>query len=453
MNPINTMSSTRSTGPFGLPADLWLRYLLFAAIALRILLFFPLSPINNDDHYSVIGHIIRFHELPTSELRRQSYHPPLYYVMAVPFAMIAGVRGVEFLGLLLSVFNLWLLAFMISRTELLETITARRHAMALVALLPQFVLFGLFVSNDTLSYAIGTLFLLVAFVYLESPTLRMSGALGGMLGLGLLTKGTFLAFVPIAPAVVLLSGVRKRLSPTRVFGQVALCLVVATAIGSYKFIENYRHLGRAIVHNQEIPAFANYNQKGTLTGLRSWTNFDLPLLVNDPFDREVVLHSVPMMLYATTWYAYIGEANFRKNRQPRFRPLARLLVLAGIIPTLLGFVGFGRAVGSWKAFARLRELSEADYLTLGKRATAVLLYCSTVAIVIAAGIRYDVWSCFQGRLIFPAIFGMVLMIAAGYEGVTAAWPRTRQWLNAAFIGAYGTFGLYYALEVAGVLRG
>ena len=91
--------------------------------------------------------------------------------------------------------------------------------------------------------------------YIERPTTRWLVALGVALGVGLLTKGTFLAFVPgdrrrIALAVAW----RRRVGTMRALGQTALCVAIAATVGSYKFVENYRRLGRPIVHNLDIPS-------------------------------------------------------------------------------------------------------------------------------------------------------------------------------------------------------
>lgn len=439
-------------GRFGLPADRVLRWTLFAGAALRLLLFKPLYPVNNDDHFGVITYFLEHGVLPAADLATQGYHPPLYYLLAAPLAAVAGVRGAELLSLALSLLNLWLLARLVATTELIASDTTRRHVLAFAALLPQFVVFGLFVSNDALSYPVGTLFILVAFAYIERPTTRMLLALGAMTGVGLLTKGTFLAFVPVTAALVLAVAWRRRVPVARAVGLAALCLVVATVVGSYKFVENQIRFGRPVVHMLDFPATSMPRQKGTIQGVRSFVSFDLPKLVANPFDRAIARHSVPTLLYATTWYPYIRESNFRLQRRSGFGLLAPLLCLVGIVPTALGLIGLGRVVGGLRELALVPSLPEERYVALGRRVTAVALFLATLGIVVTAGVRYDVVSCFQGRLVFPALFAGLLLMAGGFDGVVAWRAGSRRWLNAALLTAYVAWGWYYVVALASTLQ-
>src|SRR4051794_30775809 len=106
--------------PLGLPADAVLRRLLYAGVLLRLVLFEPFYPINRDDHLGVIRFILAHHALPTSDVLQQSYHPPLYYLLAAPFVALGDVRGGEVLSFVLSVLNLILLARVLSTTELVR---------------------------------------------------------------------------------------------------------------------------------------------------------------------------------------------------------------------------------------------------------------------------------------------------------------------------------------------
>ena len=68
-----------------LPRDRGMRGLFYAGVLLRLALFAPLYPTNNDDHFGVIQYILREHALPPSDVLSQAYHPPLYYLLAAPF--------------------------------------------------------------------------------------------------------------------------------------------------------------------------------------------------------------------------------------------------------------------------------------------------------------------------------------------------------------------------------
>jgi len=436
---------------FGLPTDAVLRWTLFAGVALRFLIFEPLYPVNNDDHLGVITYFLQHHVFPAADVAVQGYHPPLYYLLAAPFVAIAGVRGAELLSLGLSVANLWLLARLVATTPLIASTTARRHALALAALLPQLVVFGLFISNDSLSYLVGTAFVLVAFSYIERPTTGWLIALGAMLGVGLLTKGTFLAFVPVTAGILVADAWRRHASVTRALGQAALCIAVASTVGCYKFVENYQRFGRPVVHNLDFAANAKPKERGTIIGLQSFTDFDVPRLVAVPFERRRTLHSIPLMMYATTWYPYLRDSNFRLLSRGVGGWLARLMCLAGVLPTVLGLIGLGRVLGGLGAMSRLRSLPEAEYVAFGQRVTATALLLATLGIVVWAGVKYDVFTCFQGRLLFPVLFPGLLLLAGGFDGVVAWRERTRRWMNGALVTSYAIFSAYFTFEVAAVL--
>jgi hypothetical protein len=159
------------------------------------------------------------------------------------------------------------------------------------------------------------------------------------------------------------------------------------------------------------------------------------------------------MLYATTWYAYLRESNFRVSRRTGLGLLLRLMCLVGFVPTALGVIGLGRVLGGLREIGRVPELPEREYVALGRRVTAVGLFFATLGIVIVAGVRYDVWSCFQGRLLFPVLFAGLLLMAGGLDGVMTWRPASRRWLNAAFVVAYVAWGCYYVAAVASVVRG
>ena len=78
---------------------------------------------------------------------------------------------------------------------------------------------------------------------------------------------------------------------------------------------------------------------------------------------------------------------------------------------------------------------------------------ATAGIVIWAGVRYDNFTCFQGRLIFPAFLSGLLLLAEGFDGVVGRWTGARRWLNPMLAASYVVFGVYFAVEVASVLAG
>ena len=128
-----------------------LRVVLAAGIVLRVIVFFSASPFNPDNHWQVIQYIVEHHRLPTSELLGQSYHPPLYYALMAPLAAAGGVRLVHLASLLISCATLWLIYRLTRRAELFHSRPIALLCLSFAAFLPELVMFGHFISNDTLT--------------------------------------------------------------------------------------------------------------------------------------------------------------------------------------------------------------------------------------------------------------------------------------------------------------
>ena len=84
------------------------RMLLALGIALRIVVFWFLDPLNNDaGHLDVIKYIVEHRALPAATASFESYQPPLYYLLAAPFYAASGnVKWVQVLSLAFSILTL-----------------------------------------------------------------------------------------------------------------------------------------------------------------------------------------------------------------------------------------------------------------------------------------------------------------------------------------------------------
>ncbi|MCH7677947.1 hypothetical protein IID10_01115, partial [candidate division KSB1 bacterium] len=138
------------------------RIILIAGILLRILVHVFLQPNNNDPHFEVIEFISKQGALPSSDQLLMAFHPPLYYLLAAPFAMVGTAKFVQLLSLFLSLCNFYLLYGLITKTSLLKAHGVKCHVLLLTAILPQFVIFSSFISNDSLSFLLGTLIFIQA---------------------------------------------------------------------------------------------------------------------------------------------------------------------------------------------------------------------------------------------------------------------------------------------------
>lgn len=141
-------------------------------------------------------------------------HPPLYYLLAWPLYRLAS-RDVEARLYVLRKFSVPIFLLVIWLTYLM-TVTlfpGERFvsivAPALVAFQPQLSFEGAIVDNDILAMMVGAAILyLLAIMMRGGATRERSVLLGVVLGVGLLTKATLTAFVPIAVGVVIWCAVR-----------------------------------------------------------------------------------------------------------------------------------------------------------------------------------------------------------------------------------------------------
>lgn len=409
------------------------RRILLGGIVLRVVVFLFLGPTAADDHYQVIDFILRSHRLPVTGVFAQSFHPPLYSLLSIPWAALGGPRVVEAFSLLLSTANLWLLFRLIERT--IERPRARIHAMLLAALLPELVLYSILVSNDTLAMLVGTLALLVALRFADAPTIRNGGLAGLVAGIALSTKGTLIAGAGVLFAVVAIGAFRR--FP---FRRAAWCLslfgVLALLLGSYKFVENQIHFGRPLVHNMEFGQPWVRAQQPTITSAYSLVDFDLRKLMRRPYSElreggSANPRSMPLLFYATFWHPYVPVSNFRGTWE-RTDLLAQATYLLAIVPSLL--IVLGLVAGRRSANGRI----------------AIAFLVANVALVIAVGLRFDAWSCFQSRLFFPSFAAVALAYGWGIDDVVARWPVMARWIDVVSAPLHAAFVVFYAIEIVHV---
>jgi hypothetical protein len=412
------------------------RTFLIVAVVLRVVVFTVLGPTGNDDHYEVIASILQQGRFPMAEQYAQAFHPPAYYVLSLPWAMLGGPRFVEVFSLLLSIANTWLLFVLLGKHEWIESDSARLHAMGLTAFLPQLVLFSILVSNDSLSMLVGTLALLAALRFHSEPGLRNAAIAGLIAAFGLLTKGTLIAHAAVLLLVVVVVS-RQRLALRKAAACVAVFLALTLCLGSYKFIENEIRYGRPFVHNMDFGQAWVKSQRPTILGARSLVDVDITKLLREPYAERrqggwTNPQSVPLLLYATLWHPYVPVSNFRGTWEWT-AALAQLTYLLAIPATLL--IGIG-----WIVAARRPRV----WIPLA-------FLAANLAIVMAAGVKYDAWSCFQSRLLFPSFATIALGYAWGIEASRRKWPATTRFVDMSSVALFAAFLTYFGIEITYVI--
>ncbi len=393
-----------------------LKSLLWFGIALRVFLYFSISPFGADAHGEIINFIATQHRLPLTREIFCAMHPPLYYLLAQPFYAfdeLYNQKVTQILSVIFSCTNLYLL-YLLAKQHFTDILT-RNVSFLLAIFLYSYLTFSLYVTNDSLAFLVGTWCFWLLSRYFRNPSARGERLLAVALGIGLLTKGTFLAFVPVIFGAVALTLWFFKVSWPQLFLRLAVAGVITVTLGGYKFAENWYYEGRPVVHNMDI--FPLNDQK-TYLGPRSFYGFHLVRLMKSPTiynGDPKLMHVYPIIMYSTFWYKFADlENDYNLGVKTRFKYIGSLIYLAALIPTLLILLGLGVFINqSIRFISKIPSLDVAEFKENLEKTTWLGLLLVSVALVLIAGYKYDAWSCFHGRLFSQAFFSLLAMLYAG----------------------------------------
>jgi 4-amino-4-deoxy-L-arabinose transferase-like glycosyltransferase len=389
---------------------------LAAGIIVRLVVFAYMGFFNNDNHLLVIDYVARYWIPAHSDQFNQAYHPPLYYFLAAPLLRLGGVTAVHGLSLIFSIATFLLIAHLLRQLPWIDE-EIRPWCLALAAFQPQFVLFSLFISNDTLAILLSILIFHQSWRVQLSPSLANCFSLGICLGLGLLTKAVFMVFVIPLILFIWLIGHRRTLPSSQLLSRLASFLLTAGLLGCYKYVENFILFGNPTVSNLDFWNWTS-EQQPTWLGISSLLDFNLLKLVRDPVISASTVHSYPLMLYGSFWYALIPESTFRSNLVSPFNHLGSMIYLAALCPTLLMLIGANRIAMAALGIRAWAETAQSTHARnrLDYEGVLLLTFLLNFLLIVTVGWSSDVWSVFQGRLLFPSFFPLLLAFNAGMEG-------------------------------------
>jgi 4-amino-4-deoxy-L-arabinose transferase-like glycosyltransferase len=278
---------------------------LLLGIAVRVLTYLFLGPANNDDHAEVVKFIAANGRLPLALDLPEGQHPPLYYLLVTPLWIAShSLKVVQAFSLICSIATLIVLYRLLYREGLIENPLARLSSFCIACFLPQFVMFSLYVSNDSLTFLLGAVAVWQTYRYIRSPNLKQLILLAGLTGIGLATKYTFAAVLPIL--VLLVFWVSSRHSLAKAAGSAGAFLAIALTLGSYKFVENYINEGSPLIQAMDDPRWELPEQQQTYRGASSYLDFNLLHLLEAPTVSRATTGSYPLLLYGTFWYQHIS---------------------------------------------------------------------------------------------------------------------------------------------------
>ena len=416
-------------------------------VLIRIIVFAHIGYLNNDNHLEVVESIARTWLPARADQFNQGYHPPLYYFLAAFFYLIGGAPAVHFLSLMFSLATLALIARVLRQ---LPWVSARscNWAVALAALHPQFVLFGLFISNDSLAIFLGALLCYQCRRLQLAPSIANHSLLGTYLGLGLLAKAGFLAFILPCCFFVWLNGRERALAQAQIVQRLLIVAVAATVLGAYKYVEQSVLFGNPLISNLDLADWVK-DQRPTWIGIASLLDFNLVKLMMHPVVSSHTVHSYPLMTYASFWYAYIPESTFMSNLIVPLNRIGSAIYLLALAPTMLilsAIVVSARAFIFSIVSGQTTDPSQTRDRVIFD-GTLLFALVLTLFLILAIGWRYDAWSVFQGRLLFSAYLAILLGLIRGVEFL----PTVRSWQLLFRVPLSGLLALFLSYFVAEVI--
>lgn len=424
-----------------------LEIILAGGFLLRIIIFLFLSPFNPDDHYEVVRYVHDYHAIPLAMQLGLSFHPPLYYFIA-SFFVTNNAKTVQMVSLFFSIGNITAIYWLVKNT-LDASLKIKKICLLGACLLTPFVLFSNHISSDGLSFLIGSLVFIQIFQCLKKLTFTRLFFLGIFLGLGLLSKGTLIAFIPPLVLFVILVCMHNKLKRNKITLYLLLFSLIFSVIGSYKFVQNYCHYGKVIIHGMDRnPEWAD-GQRPTYRSLREFFNFNVFKLVSQPTVSENTRYSLPLIFYGTLWSQYITENSYYGHAS-KFEYLDSIIYMFAMVPSMLFFVGFFRILARDSKDGLCLLGSERSVPKKTYTSICVLILLTNFCLVVAAGLKYDIWSAYQSRLLFPSFFPMLLIFSEGLNWVKEKHLNFEKWTYFSLNVLVLLFGIYFFIKIISV---
>jgi hypothetical protein len=429
--------------------------LLFVLLAVWYSLTVPLGEAPDEvPHFTYIRYLARHRGLPTTTEEHEAFQPPLYYVLGAAlstwiedepdaaFAIRANAqydvtdprapknvllhtadetwpfRGwalawhlVRLLSIALGAVTVWAV-FQLGRVLFPGQPAVSLTMAGLTAFTPQFLFLSAVVNNDNAAIAISALVLwqVAALLHDGEPmqNWKRSAVLGILLGLGLLSKASLLAVLPVVGLAILVAGIREqgatnRRRPARIMGHLALTFGLTALITGWYFVRNWVLFGDPLgwAFTLQVSAL----REGPLT----WD----------------VLAWLFRGIYRSFWLGWIGI---------QLDEALYWIVGAVCLVGLVGFVAW--LVRRWKA------IGAATLWTLALLGLHAIFTLISLLQWTATVLGTD-----QARLIYPVLPTVMLVLTAGW----AWWARgkTRKWVLGGLVAGMLSLAILTPLRYIG----
>ncbi len=365
-------------------------------------------------HYKYVESIALRSQIPSLAETHQAQHPPLYYALAALWYRVGALvlqgdaleHWVRFLSAVLGV-GILLLIFALAREFLPDRPLAQIATLAASAFLPLFTYLSGAVNNDPLNILLFTAVLLALVRGCHSGfSTKRAASLGVLSGLGLLTKESALAAVPLC-LVVIFWDARARKTPLSLLAKSLGAYIVAAALVSgWWFARNLYFFGSFFIH--ATAKEAQQNAGDILAYFIAKPDFLLALL------RQTVAMSLP----AFVWPFWI----MRKFLPP---PTLLAIAVAAVLLVALGLL-----------LAR-RNRESPPSPENARAAWALALAAILLALGILRYVLFVDWTALEGgRYMLPVLGPIALATVAGFSGLAGRSVRARSLLWSLLIALF-----------------
>jgi 4-amino-4-deoxy-L-arabinose transferase-like glycosyltransferase len=347
---------------------------------------------DEQSHFNYIKYLAENHALPIqagpmgqSDNEWEYFQPPLYYLTLVPLYRVVeavshgpatAVVALRLCSVLLSLLNVRLGLILLKRLEVKDEFVWL-SIMTLACLLPTYTFVSSAINNDNLMIPMGTVVL--CLMARRQKSLQTSLVLGALLGLALWVKQSAIVFFPAIGLLFLLERLRQAVTWRKMFWQLGVVFGLAALIYSPWAARNWH-------------VYGTFTPEDLSAAAKTW-----PSMVDG-------IASAAHNLVKTFW-SVSGISNNIGYPFPLFGMGFGLVGIAGL------------AIG-WKqnpnVFSRLWILPAAPVFSAFGLAVLV-----NVILVLRFGYLYGMG---QGRHLFPLLFPIGLLLAAGMRSIPVRQP-------------------------------
>lgn len=370
---------------------------------------FGASP-DEGPHGKYIQALVDTHSFPVFDVNDrvnyESHQPPLYYVLGVPFYLAGRAAGLpdpasaaRLLSLILGAASVLVIYLALARL-LPNAKYLALAAAGFAGLLPTHVMMSSSVGNDGLTELLfGLALLLVIRQMLDGLTWRRTILLGGVLGLGVLTKTTCLLIYPIVGLAYLFVAQRKSVSWSHLAIHCAAMLGISLAAGGWWLLRNQMLYGDPLVMSKFQKAFEHtarpefFFQRG--------------------LDLGGYLTLVAYLTFRSFWGVF-GQMD---------------VFMPDVIYPVLGVLSVGMTIAAVIALRRMK--SEPQALR-----DVLFVFATAIALTVLSFLKFNMmFFQAQGRYLYPALLPMSLFWALGAPVMLPRRWRHLSWIPAVLVPA------------------